>query len=81
MKFLFNIQKKLLSRDATKRIGVFDKNEIKSHPFFKDINWKKLLSKEISCPYKFGPNFLKKRSDNSKNVIFLMLRTIIIQKF
>ncbi len=35
---------KLLTRDATKRLGTEDKNasDIKRHPFFKSIDWEKL---------------------------------------
>lgn len=40
----------MLEMDPKKRIGVLDKNEIKSHPFFADLNWQKILSKEINPP-------------------------------
>ena len=40
----------LLCRDPYKRIGVLDKNELKSHEWFKDIDWDKLAKKEIAPP-------------------------------
>jgi len=43
----------LLNRDPTKRLGSKDDvNDIKIHPFFKDISWDKLYRKEIDPPYK-----------------------------
>jgi len=43
----------LLNRDPTKRLGSKDDvNDIKSHLFFKDIVWEKMLRKEIDPPYK-----------------------------
>jgi serum/glucocorticoid-regulated kinase 2 len=41
---------KLLERDITKRIGVKDFNDIKSHDFFKKMDWKMLLSRKITPP-------------------------------
>ena len=40
----------LLNKDPKNRIGVTNKEDIKNHPFFKDINWEKLAKKEISLP-------------------------------
>lgn len=42
----------LLTRDPTKRMGCSGPAEIKAHPFFKDIDWKKLISKKIQPPFK-----------------------------
>jgi len=43
----------LLNRDPKKRLGSRDDIEdIKVHPFFKDMSWQKLLAKEIDPPYK-----------------------------
>lgn len=43
----------LLERDPKLRLGSHnDAEDIKSHPFFKDIDWGKLLGKEISPPFK-----------------------------
>ena len=47
---LKDLLSQLLSRDPYKRIGVIDKNELKTHEWFKDIDWKKLEKKQISPP-------------------------------
>jgi len=51
--------KGLLERNVSKRLGSGPTgvNEIKKHPYFKTINWKKLLNKEIDPP--FRPNVPK----------------------
>lgn len=41
---------KLLQKDPSKRLS--DAQSIKSHPFFKDIDWKKLLDKGYAPPFK-----------------------------
>lgn len=43
---------KLLVRDPTQRLGYHGVSEIKSHQFFKDIDWEKLNSKGYIPPYK-----------------------------
>eukprot|EP00467_Chlorarachnion_reptans_P020355 CAMPEP_0114520898 /NCGR_PEP_ID=MMETSP0109-20121206/19879_1 /TAXON_ID=29199 /ORGANISM="Chlorarachnion reptans, Strain CCCM449" /LENGTH=361 /DNA_ID=CAMNT_0001701929 /DNA_START=159 /DNA_END=1244 /DNA_ORIENTATION=+ len=42
----------LLDRDPTKRLGVNGGEEVKKHSFFKSIDFKKLLKKEIEPPFK-----------------------------
>lgn len=44
----------LLTRDPEKRLGSGPEgtNEVKRHPFFKDIDWAKLEKKEIEAPFK-----------------------------
>jgi len=42
----------LLNRDPTKRLGVNGGEEIRRHPFFKSIDWNKLLAKKIQPPFK-----------------------------
>lgn len=42
----------LLQRDPTKRLGYYSADEIKNHPWFKDIDWDKLYRKEIEPPYR-----------------------------
>lgn len=45
--------KRLLEKDKTKRLGaVNDVQDILSHPFFDGLDMEKLVSKEISPPYK-----------------------------
>lgn len=44
---------KLLNRDTKKRLGAGnDFDDIKSHPWFKDIDWDKLFNKKIEPPFK-----------------------------
>ena len=52
--FLIIIQKKMLERDVSKRLGSGKggAREIKSHSFFKPINWKKLASRNIEPPFR-----------------------------
>lgn len=40
----------MLERDPSKRIGSKSKEEIKSDPFFKNIDWKKVHNKEYKPP-------------------------------
>ena len=47
---LKDLLKKLLNRDPKNRIGVTNKDEIKNHPFFSDIEWDELAKKEIEPP-------------------------------
>ncbi|EPQ54936.1 hypothetical protein GLOTRDRAFT_130101 [Gloeophyllum trabeum ATCC 11539] len=48
-----SILQKLLTRDPTRRLGSGkdDAEEIKRHPFFKDVNWDDVLHKRIPPPY------------------------------
>ena len=48
-----NLITKLLEKDYTKRLGFENgMEEVKAHPFFSDIDWDKVLSKEVQPPYK-----------------------------
>jgi len=44
----------LLDRDPKTRLGSGpgDAEEIKTHPFFRDIDWKKLVNRELLPPFK-----------------------------
>jgi serum/glucocorticoid-regulated kinase 2 len=42
----------LLMRDPARRMGTQGPAEIKSHPFFKDIDWRKLMAKKYQPPFK-----------------------------
>ena len=55
----------LLCRDPNKRIGVVDKNELKNHEWFKDIDWDKLAKKQIEPPLNLVE--MKKRLDHKDN--------------
>jgi len=48
-----SILQKLLTRDPTRRLGSgnTDAEEIKRHPFFKDVSWDDVLHKRIPPPY------------------------------
>ncbi|KLO17260.1 hypothetical protein SCHPADRAFT_846694 [Schizopora paradoxa] len=48
-----SVLQKLLTRDPTRRLGSgqADAEEIKAHPFFKDVNWDDVLNKRIPPPY------------------------------
>jgi len=42
----------LLTRDVDKRLGSQSSDDVKRHPFFKEIDWDKLEKKEMVPPYK-----------------------------
>ena len=42
----------LLTRDPTRRMGSTGPADIKSHPFFRDVDWRKLMQKKIQPPFK-----------------------------
>jgi serum/glucocorticoid-regulated kinase 2 len=43
---------KLLNRDPKKRLGANGSAEIKAHPFFHDIDWRKLLQRKYEPTFK-----------------------------
>lgn len=43
---------KLLNRDPAKRLGANGSSEIKKHPFFSQLSWKRLVLKGYIPPYK-----------------------------
>ena len=47
---VIKINQELLKRDPSKRIGCKNKDEIKSHPFFKSIDWDKLKKRDLPPP-------------------------------
>ena len=42
----------LLTRDPAQRLGVSGAEEIKRHPFFEKIDWRRLAQKKIQPPFK-----------------------------
>lgn len=42
----------LLDRNPTKRLGVNGAAEIKTHPFFAQIDWRRLMAKKYAAPFK-----------------------------
>jgi len=61
----------LLDRDAAKKIGSGsdDANEIINHPFFADIDWKKLQEKQLKAPYIPEIQAYEAVSDNEQHTI------------
>ena len=48
---LKDLLRKMLDKDPKKRIGIGnDKQDLKNHPFFSDINWNLILNKKIIPP-------------------------------
>mgnify|MGYP002477745057 FL=1 len=47
-----DLLQKLLDRDPTKRLGVNGAAEIKAHPFFHSIDWRKLLDRKYEPSFK-----------------------------
>ena len=41
----------MIQRIPSKRLGFNGIDEVKDHPWLKDINWGKLIRKEIDSPY------------------------------
>ena len=62
---LKDLLSQLLCRDPNKRIGVVDKNELKNHEWFKDIDWDKLAKKQIEPPLNLVE--MKNRLDHKDN--------------
>ena len=54
---------KLLCKDHNKRIGLKSKKQIKAHPWFHNINWDDVLTKNIKPPIDFS--LIKNKTDNS----------------
>ena len=54
---------KLLCKDHNKRIGLKSKKQIKAHPWFHNINWDDVLTKNIKPPIDFS--LIKNQIDNS----------------
>lgn len=44
-----NLLEKLLKKDPTKRLGHRGAQEIKSHPWFEEVDWDKMLNKEYNA--------------------------------
>ena len=42
---------KLLNKDPDKRLGANGVEEVKAHPYFKDMNWDDLYNKRVKPPY------------------------------
>ena len=53
-----DLLRKLLDRDANTRLGAQGAQQIKDHPFFTDVDWRRLLAKKYTPP--FRPNVVSK---------------------
>ena len=60
---LKDLLSKLLCKEPNKRIGLKSKKEIKTHPWFQNINWDDVLTKNIKPSIDFS--LIKNKSDNS----------------
>ena len=47
-----DLLRKLLDRDPSRRLGSKGAQEIKDHPFFDEIDWKKLMARKITPPFR-----------------------------
>mmetsp|Transcript_10904 Transcript_10904/g.16262 ORF Transcript_10904/g.16262 Transcript_10904/m.16262 type:complete len:585 (-) Transcript_10904:149-1903(-) len=61
---------KLLTVNHKERMGANGIDEIKKHPFFKDINWQKLERLELKPPFKPPKRNLRGRKNKKKNLNF-----------
>ena len=64
---LKDLLNKLLCKDPNRRIGLFNKVELKNHPWFKDIDWDKLSRKSIEPPLNLV--LMKKEIEENINYI------------
>jgi hypothetical protein len=51
---LINCLLQLLDRDPRSRLGAgpSDADEIRSHPYFENVDWEKLLKRQVKPPFK-----------------------------
>jgi serum/glucocorticoid-regulated kinase 2 len=54
-----DLLQKLLDRDPNRRLGTNGASEIKAHPFFHSIDWRKLLDRKYEPSFK--PNVVDER--------------------
>ena len=64
---LKDLLNKLLCKDPNRRIGLFNKVELKNHPWFKDIDWDKLSRKSIEPPL----NLVLMKKEIEANINFI----------
>ena len=65
----------MLNKDPKTRIGVQNKDEIKSHEFFADIDWTKLFQRKIQPPI----DLIELKNElNSENSILVMFKIKLI---
>ena len=57
---------KLIQRKPQQRLGSNGVNEVKQHPWLRELNWKKLLDKEIDSP--FVPVMKKDNFDQDEQI-------------
>ena len=60
--------KKILTKDPETRLGAYDKNALKQHPFFAEIDWNKVYVRELKAPF-----FEDEQIEHFNRVIFLLL--------
>jgi len=63
----------LLSKDPKTRIGVQNKDDIKSHDFFCEIDWDKLYQRKVTAPI----DLIELKNElNSENSIMVIQRLL-----
>ncbi len=60
-----------MSKDPKTRIGVQNKDEIKSHDFFSDVDWDKLFQRKLMPPLDLIELKNELNSENSIMVIII----------
>ena len=50
--------------DPSKRLGHDDRKDIQKHPFFKHIDWDKVLNKEYEAPFVPIEKLVKQKTHN-----------------
>lgn len=77
----------LLQREPTKRLGYgpSGSRDVQNHPFFKGINWKKLMDCELQSPFKptlqeddSVENFDKIWTEQASRIAFRQSRTFSV---
>ena len=63
---LKDLIRRLLDKNPNTRLGSKgDADEIVYHPWFHDVDWDKLMKKELTAPYIPDPSFAQKKDKKS----------------
>lgn len=50
-KHFIDVTNKLMDQNPNSRLGFFGVAEIKAHPFFRNLDWNNIMSKEMKPPF------------------------------